>query len=197
MKFYSTINQAVQRAEVDYGDKKYWYQDLTGAEFDKDGNPVPGSSKAEKWFNKYLTPYMKIIKTDTLSDGTFIVYFPDGSALRMLQNATTRDWVFYPGNPDKCIKKYGTAYNNGDGANGICSFAFNYRPLPAINEPDVEKWKYHINKGFEPWKFNWDGKRSTLLSRCTAGKDNATYCTALIQMNNWKIPDDYPYKVSY
>lgn len=41
MKFYSTINQAVRLAEVDYGDKKYWYADLTGAEIDKDGNPYP------------------------------------------------------------------------------------------------------------------------------------------------------------
>ena len=58
---------------------------------------MPGSSEAEKWFNKYLAPYMKIIKTETLSDGSLMAYFPDGSALRTLSH-TTRDWVFFPGN---------------------------------------------------------------------------------------------------
>ncbi len=41
MKFYSAINQAVKMAETDYGEKSYWYEDLAGAEIDKDGNPVP------------------------------------------------------------------------------------------------------------------------------------------------------------
>lgn len=71
-KFYSSINQAILMSEVDYGDKKYWYQDVKGAELDKDGNPIAGSSNAEKWFNKYLAPYMKIIKTETLADGSYI-----------------------------------------------------------------------------------------------------------------------------
>lgn len=192
-KFYSAINQAILRAEVDYGDKTFWYQDLAGAEIDKDGNPVPGTSGSEKWFNKYFTPYMKILKTETLSNGTFIVYFADGSALKTLQPNKTRDWVFYPGNPDKCIKQYGLTYVGGDAANGICSFAFIYDPL----DTGSADWIYHVNKGFEPWKHQWDGKRSTLLNKCKAGKGNATYCTALIQMNNWTIPDDYPFKVSY
>ena len=54
MKFYSAINQAVKMAEVDYGDKKIWYQDVEGAALDDEGKPVPGSSEAEKWFNKYV-----------------------------------------------------------------------------------------------------------------------------------------------
>ena len=62
MKFYSVINQAIKMAEVDYGDKVYWWEDVKGAEIDKDGNPVPGTSASEKWFNKYLAPYMKILK---------------------------------------------------------------------------------------------------------------------------------------
>ena len=41
-KFYSIINQAVQRAEVDYGDRKDWYEDLQGATLDKNGNRVDG-----------------------------------------------------------------------------------------------------------------------------------------------------------
>lgn len=190
MKFYSAINQAVKMAETDYGDKKIWWSDLTGASFDDDGNPVEGSSEAEKWFNKYLKPYVKVIKQETLSDGTFIVYFPDGSALNQMQRGTTRDWLFYPGNVTKCLKQYPKPKGRG-----ICEFAFNFQPTG--NESN---WKYHLNKGFEPWKWVWDGTRETLLRGCkdgVSGSSNHEYCTSLIQYNGWKIPEDYPYKVSY
>lgn len=192
MKFYSAINQAVKMAELDYGDKQYWWNDLAGAQLDDEGNPIEGTSEAESWFNKYLKPYMKIIKQETLSDGTFIVYFPDGSALRLLQQATTRDWLFYPGTPEKCIKQYGT---NDKNANGICSFAFNFRPI----DNGDNKWIYHINKGIEPFKHNWDGSYEKLYSAGDYGckNGNRRYCTAIIQYNGWKIPEDYPYKVSY
>ena len=88
---WATLAQAIALAENDYGDKTYWYEDLAGAHFDKDGNIVPGSSEALKWFNKYLAPYMKIMKTEELSDGTFMVYFPDGSALQQVYSSSSRD----------------------------------------------------------------------------------------------------------
>ena len=72
-KFYSSINQAIMMAEVDYGDKKVWYQDLTGASFDEEGNIIEGSSEIEKWCKKYLMPYMKVVRTGTLSNGGFIM----------------------------------------------------------------------------------------------------------------------------
>lgn len=191
MKFYSVANQAVKMAESDYGDKKYWWDDLQGSEFDEEGNPITGSSEAEKWFNKYLKPYMKIKKQETLSDGTFIVYFLDGSALKLLQNTISRDWAYYPGNPDKCIKQYGTKDSK---SNGICSFAFNFVPAT-----DTANWKYHYNKGIEPYKYAWDGTYKKLYTAADYGckNGNRRYCTAVIQVNGWKIPDDYPYKVSY
>ena len=187
-KFYSTMNQAIMMAEVDYGDKKIWYEDVAGAEIDKDGNPVPGSSQAEKWFNKYLAPYLKIVKTETLSDGSYMVYFSDGSAIRPWRDST-RDWYFYPGNPQKCIEKYGTHVH---AANGKCSFTFIFNPAN-----DSEPWKYHYNKGMEPYKVGWDGNNQKLYqgSAFACGGNEPHYCTAIIQMNNWTIPEDYPYKV--
>ena len=189
MKFYSAINQAIKMAEVDYGDKKYWWEDVKGATIDKDGNPVPGSSDQERWFKKYLAPYMKILKTETLSDGAFIVYFPDGSALRS-RPYTTRDWYFYTGNPDKCITL-------SDSGSGICRFAFFYNPNGTENT-------YNSNKSFEPWKYAWTGKVEDLKRACYTGASlndssigGKVYCSTLIQSNNWKIPDDYPYKVRY
>lgn len=192
MKFYSSINQAVKLAEADYGDKTYWFEDLKGAEIDKDGNPVAGSSEAEKWFNKYLAPYMKIIRTETLSDGGFMVYFPDGSALQSRPH-TTRDWRFYTGNPDRCraLKDEGSAK---------CYFVFFFRPL----DTNSELWKFYVNKGFEPGKYAWNGEPDDLKKACYTGKSlgdssvgGKAYCSGLIQLNGWRIPDDYPYKVRY
>ncbi len=185
-KFYSAINQAVVMAENDYGDKIYWYEDLEGAQTDADGNLIPGSSDAEKWFNKYLAPYMKILKTEELADGTFIVYFPDGSALKQFKQDTTRDWLFFPQNAAKCM--------DGNPETlmmlGKCAFAFNFQPR-ALNQD----WKYHNNKGFEPWMWQWDGTRDTLLNGCKG--ETPYFCTALIQYEGWKIPKDYPQRISY
>ena len=194
-KFYSTMNQAIMMAEVDYGDKKIWYEDVAGAEIDKDGNIVPGSSQAEKWFRKYLAPYLQTTKIETVSSGSrkgaLIIYFPDGSAVRT-QPDHTRDWHFFPGNPDKCLNQEGGGSIHN--VNGKCVFVFNFYP-----NSKEEGWKYHYNKGMEPYKAGWDGDIKKLYSgaqySCSGAEKN--YCTALIQMNNWTIPDDYPFKVSY
>lgn len=190
-KFYSSINQAILRAEADYGDKKVWFEDLTGASLDEDGKPIEGSSEAEKWFKKYLAPYMNISHYETLSNGALIIYFPDGSALSP-EAHTTRDWIFYPGNPKRCIENHKTRQKG----EGICSFEFNFMPTDKS-----ASWKYHYNKGMEPFKYIWDGTKASLYTgmdySCNPASNVPSYCTALIQMNNWTIPDDYPFKVSY
>ena len=189
-KFYSAFNQAILMAEKDYGDKSYWYEDLKGAEKDEEGNIIEGSSAAEKWFNKYLKPYLNLTRTDTLSDGSLMIYFADGSALRPAAGYT-RDWYFYPGDPKKCIAKYGESFSK---SGGICLFVFNFYPASS-----TEQWRYHYKKGMEPYKAGWNGDINKLYEgstfSCKTG--NRHYCTAIIQDNGWKIPDDYPYKVSY
>lgn len=188
-KFYSAINQAVVMAENDYGDKKEWYEDLTGAEIDNDGNPIPGSSELEKWFNKYLMPYLIEVKTETLSDGTFMVYFSDGSALATISAGRGRDWYFYPSNPEKCMSR------TQEKANGICRFVFSFKPVG-----DEYSWKYHLDKGFEPAKYRWDGSSENLYKGCSDKISDGIlhgHCTALIQYNGWKIPKDYPFRISY
>ena len=56
MKFYSTINQAIQLAEVDYGDSAYWYAKYDDLDTDIKGRPVKGKTDREKWVNKCLAP---------------------------------------------------------------------------------------------------------------------------------------------
>lgn len=196
-KFYSAMNQAVLRAENDYGDKKIWYQDLAGADIDDEGNVIEDSSEAEAWFRKYLAPYIKITKIETVRQGAMIVYFADGSALSMRRQDSTRDWDFFPGNITKCVKNVNTTEGWRE-SGGKCSFAFNFKP-----DSTADSWKYHYNRGFEPYKYMWNGSRDMLFNDSSYGCNSdggsswRQYCTAIIQMNGWKIPDDYPYKVSY
>ena len=188
-KFYSQINQAILLSESEYGDRDYWYADTNSVETDKDGKPVNGSSTAEKWFNKYIGAHMKVVQTDYDNKGLPTFYFADGTALKMFgrgieDNNTTqgmRDWMFYTTNPEKCIKLYGSEQNS----RGKCAFAFLFGPTTT---------EANGKKGFESYQYNTGGNENTIKTRC---KTQGQYCTAVIQMNGWKIPDDYPYKVSY
>ena len=90
-KFYSAMNQAVKMAEVDYGDKKIWYQDLYGLAVDSEGNPIEGSSNVDIWFQKYLAPYLKIVNKKILADGRPTYYFSDGSALAVVHENESRE----------------------------------------------------------------------------------------------------------
>ena len=173
-KFYSSINQAVTLAEAEYGDKEYWFVNYTTAE------------EVEKWFMTYLGKNLQILRTDYNNKG-FIMYFSVGSALKQMHGGTSRDWLFYPQKADKCIEKYGFLTSTQSDSLGVCAFAFIFNPKVGM--------KYHEKKGFEPWKYGWDGNRDTLLNGCKSS--NRYFCTALIQMNNWEIPKDYPHKVSY
>ena len=188
-KFYSTMNQAVLLSEAANGDKKEWFEDLTGAQLDDDGKPIAGTSGVENWFNKYLMPYLNDVKSEILSNGTFIVYFADGSALATALRSNGRDWYFYPLNVEKCMNK------TPEKANGICRFCFSFKP-----DGNRGAWDYHIDKGFEPAKYIWDGTEESLYSGCEGQIGDSvvhSMCTALIQYNGWKIPKDYPHRISY
>ena len=192
MKFYSTINQAIKMAEVDYGDKKYWSRDLK-TETDSSGESVLTFAEREKWFNKYISPYMKILKTEKGHNDGIVAYLPDGSAFSIAPN-NIADWYFYT--DVSCIPK---SYDEFYQFHGKCIFTFAFTP-----DSSKSYWKYHYNKGVEPYKYTWDGDIDRLKEACYRGANLGdssvsplSYCTALIQMNDWKIPDDYTHKVRY
>lgn len=184
-KFYTTFNQAIQLAEVEYGDKKDWYMDTGGVDLDEDGKPIESTAKIDIWFQKYFSKFIVIKKKINVS-GTTRYYLSDGSAFQFGNDDmvnSSRGVVFFTGNPEKCPQ---TGY-------GQCKFYFLY--MPTINDSE---WKYHYNKGLEPFKWTWDGKQESAIRNCKKnGSDNGKWCTLVIQLNGWKIPEDYPYKVSY
>lgn len=182
-KFYSTINQAIARAEVDYGDRRYWFEETAAI----GGVDNPDSARLD-WFKKYLLPYMNGV-TYKMKNTTPIFYMSDGSAFASINGGeVNRDWLFWTTDPlTKCTRWNVT---NGYDDIGVCAFAFYYSPN------DVNG--YNKTPGVEPWKVNWTGKVDDLYTNCK--NTSLTYnrqCAAIIQLNGWKIPKDYPFKVHY
>lgn len=188
-KFYSTMNQAIQRAEADYGDKTNWDILESGFNEDADGNQT--TPKSLEWFNKYLKPYLNLTKAeyDGNSTGKMLAYFPDGSLAFISQGSI----IFYPQAKDyeKEDKENG-GFNRKQKTCGTKYFTFYFYPWSnAANN------KYHYNKRVEPYMHNWDGTEEMLRNNNSLGckedvSNERAYCTALIQMNGWKIPKDYP-----
>ena len=190
MKFYSTINQAIQLAEVDYGDSAYWYAKYDDLDTDIKGRPVKGKTDREKWVNKYLAPYMKITETKYADDGYPVFYLADGASFRYTHPTSLSDWELYTKDYFKCVKGGSWTKNMG-----ICNFRFIYSPIST----KVSR------RSFKPYNYYWDGKVETFKNGITeagtyyraCNTRNQEYCALYIQYNGWKIPDDYPFKVSY
>ena len=168
--FYSTINQAIARAEADYGDRNLWFEEV-------------GGENKLKWMKKYLLPYMNIIKYETnneklgLTSGVPIYYLANGSAFSSINGGNVnRDWVFWPNDPHKCpVNKHENF--------GVCAFWFFYSPNSV---------GHFRSKGIEPWGI--DKTIEDAYDNCK-NTDVRYYCTAYIAKNGWKIPKDYPWKV--
>ena len=185
-KFYSTMNQAIKMAEVDYGDVRQWDELENGFNEDEDGNPT--TSKALAWFEKYLKPYLKYTKyeVDNNSEGKVSVYFPDGS-LALFSSSSI---IFYPKGSDyELLEQEDGSSDRKRSISGTKYFTFAFKQSTYC--------KYQYGKGIEPFKCQWDGTREMLLNDNGIGckkevSNERAYCTALIQMNGWKIPKDYP-----
>lgn len=95
-KFYTTFNQAIQMAEVQYGDRKTWYSDTGGVELDEDGNPIEGTAKIDLWFQKYFSKFI-VIKKTVKTSGVLRYYLSDGSVFQFGNDdtvLTSREIVF-------------------------------------------------------------------------------------------------------
>lgn len=174
-KFYSVINQAIVRAEVDYGDKIYWDEMQQGFEEDENGKPDLTKPKIEPWFNKYLKPYLNLLKVEYSKgpEGRVVTYFTDGSAALFAFNSV----LFFPNAKDykEEYDKDNEMFNFSREFGGTKMFTFELRPAWGRNLQ-----AYSNNSPREECKQITTGERAL--------------CTLLIQRNGWKIPKDYPLK---
>ena len=173
-KSYSTLANAVKRAEVDHGSISLWdYSDVNN------------------FVTKYITPYVANIKNSTNEHGKRILYLSDGTSWIFERESSFKFIIDINGDskPNKngydrfifhLFPRAAGLYNGGNGDIA--------RNVPSAGiYPDgygIPKWYLLANqyRGCNDW--------------CTYGTYTCgAYCTVLIVSNGWKIPDDYPFNL--
>ena len=170
--FYAQINDAFRRAYVDYdGTFEDWVV--------KDKNYNYNETK--KFLETYLLPYVKytkVVQCNNKAGQVFAcVYFVNGTLMRMSIDDNGGDIAFHPNSK--------VEYNSRE------NFAFQ------MVKKKMQGGKVYNSLEFvEPYVLNWNGNSESLKTGqwgCYEGCTNCWYCTKLIQINGWKIPDDYPW----
>lgn len=204
-KFYSIANQAIKLSELKNGPNEYWALCTDGVQTD-----TSTTIDCETWYNTYLKDYLKTVRVEHFDDKfqNTAAYFADGSVMVIKSGY---DIFFYPFGKDFDKDEFFRVSGEGEFSRlggGTKYFAFSFRPNMNNNISAAYKCK-----GIEPYRTLTcktetaeDGTKQTVcnsLSRdellnnssygCNKTSTNA-YCTALIQENGWKIPDDYPFK---
>ncbi len=149
----------------------------------------------EEFYNIYLAPYIKTVKTEKIDKYNMLVYFPDGSGTKISNIDGLQGVHFtYSQKPKNLLDE--VSY-------GKDQFLFHFNPT---NYPQPDKLLYPY--GVQPYDFclgcNPTGWKELteeeiddkLMNSNRAGCKNGDggYCTAVIMRNGWKIPKDYPWK---
>ena len=188
-KFYSSMNQAIKMAEAEYGDKEGWHPKDT-----------------DDFWNNYLSKHLNYVSVEEKSLESRkqkIVSFADGSAVKIdiyfsenddgeVTSSTHGGHFIFCTEAKYCQEPYFTENKEKDKGKRIFTFGF----WPNETNPG---FKYHKNKGVEPYVVWWDGKEESLYNSSSYGcneksSSNRMYCAAVIQHNGWKIPKDYPFR---
>ena len=179
-KFYTTMKQAELMSVNDNGPIEYWDWVQNG-----------GTSNNEivlNWYNKYFAPYLKtaevidkkkLDENDIEHDDGIVVMFSDGSIANF--------------------------YNFSGGYMHIQYFINNKQFFEGTEVHGKDWFLFGIghDKSMPNYAFDvYGGRRITDINTlknnswagCYHSTSNRAYCTRLIQLNGWKIPDDYPYK---
>ena len=177
-KVYSVMNNAIKLSTIENGETVTWDTLSNDSTYDD----------VYAWYNKYLANYLKVSKVEQQPNSEhLLIYFLDGSILR-IENMLY-DMDFYP-------QQTGLT----DRRPGVNHFAFRFQPKYLNETQKTSPSLQHIvNPGFNTYSYAWDGtiegaKHSTINNRFGCYEETGMLCAKLIQLNGWKIPDDYPYK---
>lgn len=174
-KFYNIINNALRMSTVDHGDVHEWMVERKALTYEE----------GVEYLKKYFLPYLKYTKYDNCYESYVCVYLADGGMFSFWSDANGGDIYYFINGKFERNKR-----NEFD-------FEFN-----KINGKDEDFNPIERNKNtslIEPYTFEWDGNIATLKTghkrSCENSEEGAptTFCTKLIQLNNWTIPDDYPW----
>ena len=166
-KFYNEINNAIRLAAADYGDVESWMPEKKNNSYQDNLN----------FMKTYILPYMKYDRYDNCTEARVCVYLTYGLfTFRVDPNGGDIDYYIN-------FKRELSPKN---------SFVFQFNKLNYSNR------NLDSRPLVEPYTFQWNGDYNSLkgtnLYGCNEKASEAyVYCTKLLQMNDWKITDDYPW----
>ena len=198
-KIYSLMNQAILMSEIKNGHKETWANCYEKAE-----DSLNNTANCKSYYENYILPYIQYLKIKEFQAAggyNIAIYLNDGTVLVGKNTSDGVDYYFFPNAKDFNSDTFGIYVDGPQSPEslirkdcGIKYFAFRFAPASQDTRD-----KFHLNKGFEPYKYELtEVTKETLTNgQYACSKDNQIkiWCTALIQLNNWKIPDDYPFKL--
>ena len=178
-KFYTTMQQAQLMSINDNGPTEYW--DLNF-----------GNTNEEKlaWYNKYFGKYLntaevldaKILDENGIEqDDDIYVKFSDGTVFRIWNHGNVH--FFYYTNYKTFLNK--TCEKGKD------IFVF-YLNTTTENNMNIFS-TYGRSTGDSYYDIN-ELKNDYHYGCYSENKDLRNFCARLLEINGWKVPDDYPYK---
>jgi len=164
-KFYNVINNAINMSIVNHGDVNTWYPERKNNTYDDNVD----------FLKEYILPYIKYDRFEKSStSNAALIYLTNGGLI-----------LYNTDNNGTDIKYY---INGKIEINPRNQFSFGFNKKDTTNSIFVE-----------PYTFLWDGNYETLKTSnqlsfgCRKECTNCNYCTKLLQLNDWKFPDDYPW----
>ncbi len=207
---YNILNNAVRRAEADFGEITTWDELLNSYSTDYDGNKPAVKLQAASIIKKYLMPYLsgaQLTETKSLAQlgykrpilnakGSIFAPINATGPILTLKNGTVILISIDISNPDAEGKKYLYGLNlviDIDGPNGYNTKGKDVflASLPYARNTRV---MFHQNYRVFPNTRKMEIisiNREDLKINCKTS--NGNYCGALIQMDGWQIKDDYPW----
>ena len=174
ISFYSKINQAYRMSYAENGDTVDWIISDKNYSY----------NEMLDWLEKYIFPYMKHYDVKQCNGKTtgqigVCVTIPDGSLY----------WFSIDNNGQDVIYFVNGVFGDINPRN---KFGFNFSKRVSFGSTYKQSMDF-----LDPYILNWDGRRESLFTDgtwgCRKGCTNCAYCTKLIQLNGWEIPDDYPW----
>ena len=197
-KFYSAINQAVNRSIVDNGEPVYWTETLAYH------NP----EALYDWFDKYIMKYMVVIKncrdgkSACVGDYAYCNTPNECSSSGAIASSSVL-YIFGDGSMITAITGGGVDHETGMGTSLALHVRFdtNGYKKPNTFGMDIFSFKMNINKDFyyitcDTHKNLTGGgvslsdDREELVSAC---KTDPQTCACLLMYDGWEFKKDYPW----
>lgn len=162
-KFYNMINNTINRSIVDNGDVNTWFPERKANTYEENVN----------FLKTYILPYIKYDRYEKSSKNNYVyIYLTYGGLINFGTDKNGTDFGYYiNGKPEH---------------NPRNTFIF------GLNKKNMPNTTF-----VEPYSHSWDGQYQSLKTNktfgCKKGCETCAYCTKMLQLNDWKFPNDYPW----